>query len=156
MPVEATEGPTGGSARDKLAAEQLHIQLLRHVDGPFEVQLTGDASATLLVPEKNIAMLIGKGGSNVKQLEETIGLKLDIRPMTTRGAWDAPKSGRSPKEHGGGKHPGKGRYDPERPLRRESPVPVSTDEDDAAAGRKRYVAYKQQSYPLTHFVAGQS
>jgi DNA polymerase-3 subunit chi len=33
---------------------------------------------------------------------------------------------------------------------------ISTDEDDAAAGRKRYLAYKQQSYPLTHFVAGQS
>ena len=33
---------------------------------------------------------------------------------------------------------------------------ISTDEDDAAAGRKRYVAYKQQSYPLTHFVAGKS
>lgn len=33
---------------------------------------------------------------------------------------------------------------------------ISTDESDAAEGRKRYVAYKQQSYPLTHFVAGQS
>lgn len=33
---------------------------------------------------------------------------------------------------------------------------ISTDEEDAAAGRKRYVAYKQQSYQLTHFVAGQS
>jgi DNA polymerase-3 subunit chi len=33
---------------------------------------------------------------------------------------------------------------------------ISIDEDDAAAGRKRYVAYKQQSYPLTHFVAGKS
>lgn len=30
---------------------------------------------------------------------------------------------------------------------------ISVDEDDAAAGRKRYSAYKQQSYPLTHFVA---
>ncbi len=30
---------------------------------------------------------------------------------------------------------------------------ISTDELDAAAGRKRYMAYKQQSYPLTHFVA---
>ncbi|MES2017107.1 MAG: DNA polymerase III subunit chi [Pseudomonadota bacterium] len=30
---------------------------------------------------------------------------------------------------------------------------ISTDEDDAAAGRTRYIAYKQQSYPLTHFVA---
>jgi DNA polymerase-3 subunit chi len=33
---------------------------------------------------------------------------------------------------------------------------ISTDEEDAAEGRKRYVAYKQQSYPLTHFVAGQT
>ncbi|MDB5790869.1 MAG: polymerase subunit chi [Massilia sp.] len=33
---------------------------------------------------------------------------------------------------------------------------ISVDEDDAAAGRQRYVAYKKQSYPLTHFVAGQS
>lgn len=30
---------------------------------------------------------------------------------------------------------------------------ISTDADDAAAGRQRYSAYKQQSYPLTHFVA---
>jgi DNA polymerase-3 subunit chi len=31
---------------------------------------------------------------------------------------------------------------------------VSTDEQDAADGRKRYANYKQQSYPLTHSVAG--
>lgn len=30
---------------------------------------------------------------------------------------------------------------------------ISTDEEDAAAGRRRYAAYKRQSYPLTHFVA---
>jgi DNA polymerase-3 subunit chi len=33
---------------------------------------------------------------------------------------------------------------------------ISSNEEDAAAGRKRYVAYKQQDYPLTHFVAGKS
>ena len=33
---------------------------------------------------------------------------------------------------------------------------ISVDEEDAAAGRQRYVAYKKQNYPLTHFVAGQS
>lgn len=33
---------------------------------------------------------------------------------------------------------------------------ISLDELDAAEGRKRYVAYKKQSFPLTHFVAGQS
>ncbi|QNA90199.1 DNA polymerase III subunit chi [Massilia sp. Dwa41.01b] len=33
---------------------------------------------------------------------------------------------------------------------------ISSDEQDAAAGRQRYVAYKKGAYPLTHFVAGQS
>ena len=33
---------------------------------------------------------------------------------------------------------------------------ISLDEADAAEGRKRYVAYKKQSFPLTHFVAGKS
>jgi DNA polymerase-3 subunit chi len=33
---------------------------------------------------------------------------------------------------------------------------ISTDEQDAAEGRKRYAAYKRQQYQLTHFVAGQS
>lgn len=33
---------------------------------------------------------------------------------------------------------------------------ISTDADDAAEGRSRYVAYKQRSFPLTHFVAGKS
>lgn len=33
---------------------------------------------------------------------------------------------------------------------------ISSEEEDAAAGRKRYIAYKQQDYPLTHFVAGKS
>jgi DNA polymerase III subunit chi len=30
---------------------------------------------------------------------------------------------------------------------------VAADADDAAAGRKRYLAWKQQAVPLTHFVA---
>jgi DNA polymerase III subunit chi len=33
---------------------------------------------------------------------------------------------------------------------------ISADAADAAAGRQRYVAYKQQNYPLTHFVANKS
>ena len=33
---------------------------------------------------------------------------------------------------------------------------ISLDAEDAAEGRKRYTAYKKESYPLTHFVAGQS
>lgn len=33
---------------------------------------------------------------------------------------------------------------------------ISPDPQDAAAGRLRYLAYKQQQYQLSHFIAGQS
>jgi DNA polymerase-3 subunit chi len=33
---------------------------------------------------------------------------------------------------------------------------VSTDQDDAALGRERYVYYKQQAYQPTHFVANKT
>ena len=33
---------------------------------------------------------------------------------------------------------------------------VSSDDEDAAAGRRRYVAYKQQDHQPTHFVAGKT
>jgi DNA polymerase-3 subunit chi len=33
---------------------------------------------------------------------------------------------------------------------------ISSAPDDAQAGRARYSSYKQQAYPLTHFVAGNS
>lgn len=33
---------------------------------------------------------------------------------------------------------------------------VSSEEDDAAAGRRRYTGYKQQDYQPTHFVANKS
>jgi DNA polymerase-3 subunit chi len=33
---------------------------------------------------------------------------------------------------------------------------ISTDEDDAAEGRKRYIAYKKLAHPLTHFVAAKA
>jgi DNA polymerase-3 subunit chi len=33
---------------------------------------------------------------------------------------------------------------------------ISTNEEDAAEGRKRYVAYKKLAHPLTHFVAGKT
>lgn len=33
---------------------------------------------------------------------------------------------------------------------------ISVDEEDAAAGRKRYAAYKREQHQLTHFVASQA
>jgi len=136
MPLEAaTRG--GGSAQARLAGEQLKHNLRRYVDAAFDVQMTGDSTATLYVPEKDIPMLIGKGGANVKQLEEAVGVKLDIRPMTSKAGWD-PARGRTPKEFG--KASGKGRFDSNRPLRREAPASEEEDDEELAEEERVYEA----------------
>ena len=134
MPLEETTGGAQRSTRDRLAGEQLHHVLRRFVDGPFEVEVGGENSATLYVPEKNVPMLIGKGGSNVKQLEEAVGMKLDIRPLKSQAGWKAvggktPKTWGQAKSTGNGVSSGGGRFDPDRPLRREAPAPEEDEED---------------------------
>jgi ATPase len=136
MPLDAASGGKT-SAKDKFAAEGLRASLRRWVDGPYDVEMSSEGSATLYVPERDIPGLIGKGGSHVKQIEEAVGVKLDIRPMASRSGWDAAR-GKSPKEFGGGGKKGKGRFDPDRPLRRESePQDAEAEDDEEMAEEER-------------------
>lgn len=122
MPLEATRG--GGreqSGTQRLATEQLRHNLRRYVDGAFDVMVTGDNNVTLYVPERNVPMMIGKGGSNVKALEDAIGMKVDVKPMSSKTGW-APLARAD-------KGKSAGRFDPDRPLRREMP---DHDEEEEA------------------------
>lgn len=149
MPLESARGGAGGGAAmsgvQRLASEQLRHQLRRYVDGSFDVEITSDNAATIYAPERVIPMLVGKGGSNVKQLQDIVGLKLDIRPFegrrgkTDHGSWGGPKAGGGGGHlaaggggKGGGGGGGKGRFDPDRPLRREMDD-VDEDEEDEDA-----------------------
>ena len=130
MPLSETgAGGRGGarSARDKLAGDQLQHVLRRHIDAPFDVEVTGENVATVYAREQDIPMLVGRGGSNVKQLEQVIGMKVDIRPFRQKpGGGEAP--GRSPKTWGESRQ--RGRFDPDRPLRRDArPLAVEDDEE---------------------------
>jgi ATPase len=120
MPVDAAGGGgrgARGSARDRLAADQLEHALRRHVEGPFDVEITGESSATLYVPEKAVPMTIGRAGANVRVLENATGMKLDVRPMTSARGWDA---GHRASAAPAWAHRKQGRFDPDRPLRREA------------------------------------
>ena len=127
MPIEATAG--GGekrSARDRLAGDQLKHALRRHIDAPFEIEMTSGDAATLYAPENAIPMIIGKGGGNVKYLQEVTGVRLDVKPMRSKAGW-APMGGKPPKQA----FSGRGRFDPDRPLRREvGDAPADDEEDD--------------------------
>jgi ATPase len=129
MPLEATAGAARSGA-SKLAGEQLRHVLRRYIDGAFDVEMSGENAATLFVPEKNVPMIIGKGGANVKYLQEQTGLSLDVRPLSSKAGW-------GPREHSAPTHSppprsaSKGRFDAGRPLRRELDDAPADDDEDA-------------------------
>lgn len=120
MPLDAASGRAEGkpSAVGRFAAQGLRSALSRFLDFPFEVEVTGEGACTVYVPEKAVPIVIGKGGANVQSIERALGVKIDVRPMSSRAGWSA-----------GGHDRGKpaGRFDPSRPLRREP--------DDDVGGR---------------------
>jgi ATPase len=103
MPIqEPGQGPGGqDSRRDELAESQLAYKLRRHIDGNFEVDVTGSNSATVYVSQSQIANVIGSGGRNVQRLEDQLGVDLDIRTFedkrererARRGGSSGPSSG---------------------------------------------------------------
>ncbi|HLE98016.1 MAG TPA: PINc/VapC family ATPase, partial [Candidatus Thermoplasmatota archaeon] len=80
MPVRAVGG-AAASAKDRLAAEALLRRLRRHVEGRCEAEFTGESSAVLYAEAWEIPRLIGRGGTQVKEIEADVGVKLDIRPL---------------------------------------------------------------------------
>ncbi|MFW6153373.1 MAG: KH domain-containing protein, partial [Halobacteriota archaeon] len=89
-------GPSEPGGMDRLAANEIERELQRIVHGPVEVERKGANEAIVYVPESDVAAVIGSGGSRVQELERTLGVDLDIRPLEPdRGAeTSAPDDGR--------------------------------------------------------------
>ncbi len=110
MPIEKIGQGGQADKRDKLAGDQLAYQLNRHIEGKFDVEMTSANRATIYVEDWEIGNVIGSGGSNVKRLENQVGLKLDIRTFAERreeqrsqGGGNASPSGGDGGSHAGGR-----------------------------------------------------
>ncbi len=63
----------------RLAAQALEHELRRVIRGPFTVEIRSDTQATLYVDEDQIPMILGRGGSRIRELEAELGIGLDVR-----------------------------------------------------------------------------
>ncbi|MBN1644888.1 Flp pilus assembly complex ATPase component TadA [Candidatus Woesearchaeota archaeon] len=78
VPVsEVKERQTGAK---KLAANAIERAFQRYTDY-IKVELPSDEKAIVHVPEERIAGIIGREGKNIRQLEEQLGIGLDIRAL---------------------------------------------------------------------------
>ena len=80
MPVGgARSGEKKGASR--LAEDQL-LQIVKGwTSGDVRVELLTDNKAKVFVDEEEIGRLIGKGGENIRQLEQEVGMGLDVVPL---------------------------------------------------------------------------
>ncbi len=89
--VPVGDQPEGASGVDRLAANEIEREIARIASGPVEVELTGPNEATVYLQEPDIPAVIGTGGERVAELENRLGVSLDIQPLV-----DSPDSGSEP------------------------------------------------------------
>lgn len=76
VPVTGMEAVTPANS---LAKKQIETEMLKYTTS-VDAQLLSDNKATVYVPERDIAKIIGEKGKNIEKLERELGISLDIRP----------------------------------------------------------------------------
>jgi len=71
---------TKESERDsiKKLAEGRILEVMKRFDRSAEVEIIGKDRAVVKVDKSAIPMLIGKGGSTINELEEMLGIRIDV------------------------------------------------------------------------------
>lgn len=77
IPVKDAAGP---STIHKLAEERLKDVLSKYLHNPI-VEVVSSDRAVLRVREDEIPYIIGKGGKNISELEEKVGIHLSVEPI---------------------------------------------------------------------------
>ena len=71
----------GGAAKSGVArlAEQRISETFRRFDPRARVELVSDGRARVTVAKRNVARIIGRGGSNIAELERALGVRIDVK-----------------------------------------------------------------------------
>lgn len=74
--------PSQAKRQRKLPLDEIRQELEFLLEtSKFEVEQIGNSSIRLFIPSKLIPSVIGKNGSNIRELEKYIGLSIDIEPL---------------------------------------------------------------------------
>ncbi|MFB6104247.1 MAG: PINc/VapC family ATPase [Halobacteriaceae archaeon] len=82
--VPIGDGEETRSGVDALAGQEIEREIQSLVQGPVSVEVTGPNTATVYVPEADISYVIGKGGGRITQIEDRLGVDIDVRTHDDR------------------------------------------------------------------------
>ena len=88
--VPVSETATQMTGAKKLAADAIEKAMQKFTD-QMKVEMPSEHKAIVYVPKQYIAGIIGKEGKNIMQMEEKLGIGLDIRELGAEDAAEASK-----------------------------------------------------------------
>jgi ATPase len=105
VPLEGTESDGGESGVERVAKQEIEREIRSVARGHVEVELKGGNTAVVYVEDDDISSVIGKGGGRINQIEDRLGIDIDVRTFSDRPGG---KSGAGGDGGGGGASDGSG------------------------------------------------
>jgi ATPase len=83
VPLDGDES-AGESGVDKLAKQEVEREIQAATRGPVEVDIRGPNDAVVYVSDDDISHVIGKGGGRIADIENRLGIDIDVRTLDER------------------------------------------------------------------------
>jgi ATPase len=91
--VPLDDGGGEASGVDQLAKNEIEREIQSLARGPVEVELAGPNTATVYVTDDDISYVIGKGGGRISDVEDRLGVDIDVRTLDEREGATAANGG---------------------------------------------------------------
>jgi len=101
VPLDGEESASE-SGVDKLAKQEVEREIQAATRGPVEVDIRGPNDAVVYVSDDDISHVIGKGGGRIADIENRLGIDIDVRTLDERPSEVAGGGGGSSDGGGGG------------------------------------------------------
>ncbi|MFD1569855.1 PINc/VapC family ATPase [Halorubrum laminariae] len=91
VPLDDTDGDDADSGVGRIAKQEIEREIRSVAHGHVEVELKGTDKAIVYVTEGDIGTVIGKGGGRISDIENRLGIEIDVRTHADKpgGADDA-------------------------------------------------------------------
>ncbi|MEF8908424.1 MAG: ATPase, partial [Haloarculaceae archaeon] len=109
VPLGQDEGATGAggggppeSGVDRIAKQEVEREIRSVANGHVEVELRGRDRAVVWVEDGDISQVIGKGGGRISDIENRLGIDIDVRTFSERDGGRGGSGGGGAGGSGGG------------------------------------------------------
>ena len=107
VPLNEEEGDTTETGVGRIAKQEIEREIRSVAHGHVDVELQGNDQAIVYVSEGDIGTVIGKGGGRISDIENRLGIEIDVRTHSEKphgaeaGAGGSGAGGRGANGHGG-------------------------------------------------------